>query len=383
MPTANIAARLGSEIPISGLHLEAAKRHQLLWVNISAMKKIPAFFLLVLWTVSVMGQDEPRFPPMPAAVSSNAVASLKGGFQIFSLMGVGPKKNWDDVTNQVYMMTMSRSGRWTTGRSVPGPVGRLNAAAAGAKGLVVLMGGYVVDNQGMEVTVPDVNVYEPGARRWSRGKDIPVPVDSAVTGVIHDRLVYLIGGRSAGTPVNNVQIYDVERDTWTQATPFPGTPAFGMAGGVADEEIVVVDGAKPGPASGPRYVRSDECWLGKIDKKDPAKIEWSKLPPHPGPARFGIAGGGAERDHRIYFSGGTATPHDYKGTPYDGQPVEVSTFTFDYELHGHKWETLSANTYDPRVDGRGLIETPLGPVVLGGMAKNLAVTARVTLFPKK
>ena len=165
MPTANIAARLGSEIPISGLHLEAAKRHQLLWVNISAMKKIPAFFLLVLWTVSVMGQDEPRFPPMPAAVSSNAVASLKGGFQIFSLMGVGPKKNWDDVTNQVYMMTMSRSGRWTTGRSVPGPVGRLNAAAAGAKGLVVLMGGYVVDNQGMEVTVPDVNVYEPGARR--------------------------------------------------------------------------------------------------------------------------------------------------------------------------------------------------------------------------
>ncbi len=347
------------------------------------MKKLFAFFLLVLWAASVLGQDEPKFPSMPAAVSNNAVASLKGGFQLFSLMGVGSKKNWDDVTNQVYIMTVTRTGKWTTGRSVPGPAGRLNAAAGGAKGLVVLMGGYVVDNQGMETTVPDVNVYEPGARRWSRGKDIPVAVDSAVAGVTHDRFVYLIGGRSAGGPVNDVQIYDVEKDTWSQATPFPGTPALGMAGGIADEEIVVVDGAKPGPAGGPRYVASDDGWLGKIDHKDPTRIEWSKLPPHPGTARFGIAGGGGDRDHRIYFSGGTSTPHDYKGASYDGTPADVSTVTFAYELHGHRWETINANTYDPRADGRGLLETPLGPVVLGGMVKNLAVTARVSLFAKK
>jgi len=347
------------------------------------MNKLAILLLFAFWTTTVWGQDEPKFPSMPAAVSNNAVASLKGGFELFSLMGVGPKKNWDDVTNQVYIMTMTHAGKWIQGRSVPGPVGRLNAAAGGAKGLVVLMGGYVVDNQGMEATVPDVNVYEPGARRWSRGKDIPVPVDSAVTGVIHDRLVYLIGGRSAGSPVNNVQIYDVEKDAWTQATPFPGTPAFGMAGGVADEAIVVVDGAKPGPTGGPRYVASDECWLGKIDRKDPTKIEWSKLPPHPGTARFGIAGGGANRDHRIYFSGGATTPHDYKGASYDGQAADVSAVTFAFEVHAHKWETLNENTYDPRADGRGLLETPLGPVVLGGMARNLAVTARVTLFPKK
>ena len=347
------------------------------------MKKLYAFYLLVFSATISWGQDDPKFPSMPAAVSNNAVASLKGGFELFSLMGVGPKKNWDDVTNQIYIMTMTHTGKWSKGRSVPGPVGRLNAAADGAKGLVVLMGGYVVDNQGLELTVPDVNVYEPGARRWSRGKDIPVPVDSAVTGVTHDHFVYLVGGRSAGGPVNNVQIYDVEKDAWTQATPFPGTPAFGMAGGVADEAIVVVDGAKPGPAGGPRYVPSDECWLGKIDHKDPAKIEWSKLPAHPGTARFGIAGGGAGRDHRIYFSGGTTTPHDYKGASYDGAAAEVSTVTFDYDLHGNRWETLNQNTYDPRADGRGLVETPLGPVVLGGMVKNLAVTARVTLFPKK
>jgi len=352
-----------------------------MWVNISEMKKLSAFVLLALCAAILLGAaDEPNFPSMPAAVSSNAVASLKGGFELFSLMGVGPRKTWDDVTNQVYVMTLAHA-KWHQGRPVPGPAGRLGASAAGAKGQIVLMGGYVIDAQANEIIVPDVNVYIE-ERSWHRGADLPVPVERAVVGVEHDRFVYLIGGRSPNGPVNNVQVYDVEKDTWTQATPFPGTPVFGLAGGVADGAIVIVDGAKPGPAGGPRYVASEECWLGKIDKKDPYKIEWSKLPAHPGPARFAIAGGGSDRDHRIFFSGGTATPHDYKGVAYDGQPTEGCTFTFAFDLHHARWETISEDAYDPRADSH-LLDTTIGPVVVGGMAKNLAVTARVTLLQKR
>jgi len=353
-----------------------------MWVNISAMKKPPFLLALLLCAATVLGADEKKVPPMPAAVSGNAVASLKDGLQLFSMMGVGPRKTWDDVTNQVYVMDLAHA-RWSEGRQVPGVVGRVNASAAGAKGLVILMGGFLADSHGAELTVPDVNVYEPASRRWSRGKDIPTPVDSAVVGVTHDRFVYLIGGRSPAGPVNNVQVYDVEKDSWSQATPFPGTPVFGLAGGVANDEIVIVDGAKAGPAGGPRYVASDECWLGKIDRKDPNKIEWNKLPAHPGPARFAIAGGGSGRDHRVFFTGGTATPHDFRGVAYDGKPAEGSDISFAYDLHGHKWETTSENTYDPRADSRGILMTPIGPRVLGGMVKNLAVTARVTQVPRK
>jgi N-acetylneuraminic acid mutarotase len=352
-----------------------------MWGNISEMKKLSAFALLALCAAILLGaSDEPKFPSMPAAVSGNAVASLKGGFELFSIMGVGPKKTWDDVTNKVYVMDLAHA-KWHEGRPIPGPVGRLGSSAAGVKGLIVLMGGYVVDSQGEEITVPDVNVYVE-ERSWHRGHDLPIPVDRAVVGVTHDRFVYLIGGRSAHGPVNNVQVYDITTDTWTQATPFPGTPVFGHAGGVADEAIVIVDGAKPGPSGGPPFVASDECWLGKIDKKDPYKIEWSKLPPHPGPARFAIAGGGSDRERRIFFSGGTATPHDYKGVAYDGQPTEAITFTFAYELHHGKWETIDAETFDPRADSH-LLETAIGPVVVGGMVKNMAVTARVTLLQKQ
>lgn len=346
------------------------------------MRKFTVSIALLLCAATVLGADDKKIPPMPAAVSGNAVASLKDGLEIFSMMGVGPRKTWDDVTNQVYVMNLAHA-KWSEGRPVPGVVGRLGASAAGARDLIILMGGYVVDGQGLELTVPDVNVYEPGPHRWSRGKDIPVAVDSAVSGLTHGRFIYLIGGRSPSGPVNNVQVYDVEKNSWTQATPFPGTPVFGLAGGVADETIVVVDGAKAGPADGPRYVASDECWLGKIDHKDPNKIEWSKLPAHPGAARFAIAGGGSDRAHRIFFSGGTATPHDYKGAAYDGQPAEGSAVTFAYDLHRHQWETISENTYDPRADSRGIVLTPIGPLVLGGMVKNLAVTSRVTQLPQK
>ncbi|MGA8764884.1 MAG: hypothetical protein WB562_18590 [Candidatus Sulfotelmatobacter sp.] len=345
------------------------------------MRKLPALLILLFWAAAVAGSDEARIPPMPAAVSGNAVASLQEGLEVFSLMGVGPRKSWDDVTNQVYILRLS-SGKWSEGRPVPGVVGRLGAAAAGAGGQIVLIGGYVVDNQGAQIIVPDVNVYVASSARWYRAKDIPIPVGSAVSGVNHDRFVYLIGGLSSKGPVNTVQVYDSEKDSWSQATPFPGAPVFGLAGGLAADAIVVVDGAKTGPAAGPPYVASDEGWFGKIDRKNPTKIEWSKLPAHPGAARFGIAAAGSERDKKVFFSGGTAAPYDYKGLTSDGKPAEASPVTFTYDVHHGRWETISENTLYPRISG-GLVVTPVGAMILGGMVGNQAVTAGVTILPKK
>ena len=144
------------------------------------MKKLPVVISIMLCAATLLGADEPKkIPPMPAAVSGNAVASIGDGLEIISLMGVGPRKTWDDITNQVYILNLAHP-KWRDGRTVPGVAGRLNAAAVGAKSLVILMGGFVVDNQGSELTLPDVNVYEVNNRRWSRGKDIPVAVDSTV-----------------------------------------------------------------------------------------------------------------------------------------------------------------------------------------------------------
>jgi N-acetylneuraminic acid mutarotase len=350
------------------------------------MKKLPVFFLPVLLLpllggVFLLAADKEKIPPMPAEVSSNAVASLKNGIEIYSLMGIGPKKTWDDISSKVYVLRF-KTGKWIEDRAVPGVAGRLGSSAIGARGKVYLFGGYVVDGQGNEITVGDMNAYLADEHKWYRGADIPVPVDSAVIGENHDRYIYLVGGRSKTGPVNSVQVYDAEKGTWSQATPFPGTPVFDHAGGLVDDAIVYVDGARKNPGAGAPYVASDECWMGKIDKKDPNKIEWSKLPPHPGPGRFGIVAGAGE-GHRILFSGGTSAPHNFKGQDSDGKLAEISPVTFDFEVRGARWETIAEDTPDARADSRGIVNTALGPLILGGMLKNGALSARVLVLPKR
>lgn len=345
------------------------------------MKRFPVLLLPVLCAVVLLATDKPKFPPMPVEVAGNAVVALHGGLEIYSFMGIGPKKTWDDVTSKGYMLRLS-SGKWTEIRAVPGVAGRLGASAIGIKGQIFIFGGYVVDAQGNELTVGDVNSYLTDVRRWYRGEDIPVPVDSAVIGLDHDRYVYLVGGRSKHGPVNKVQVYDTQKNTWSEATAFPGTPVFGHAGGLTDGVIVIADGARRNSGEGPAYVASDECWMGKIDHKDPNKIEWSKLPPHPGDARFAIVAG-AVKDHRILFSGGTTTPHNFKGVGYDGKPSEISPVTFAFDIRGNRWDEISEDTFDARSDSRGIVVTPIGALIVGGMVSNQSLTARVMEPPKK
>ena len=83
------------------------------------------------------------------------------------------------------------------------------------------------------------------------------------------------------------------------------------------------------------------------------------------------------------FSGGTAGIHNFKGLDYEGKLAEISPVTFAFEVHGAKWETIADDTFDVRTDGRGILSTPLGPLILGGMLKNGAISGRVLALPKK
>jgi N-acetylneuraminic acid mutarotase len=342
----------------------------------------PLWMLLTLWIALVSLPVIAQVPPLPSPVSNNAVASLKIGKHevLFSFMGIGAKKTWDAITNSAFMLDPSEE-KWTELRPVPGPAGRIGASAIGAHEQIFLLGGYALDHQDGEITVRDVSVYEPEAHRWYRGADLPIPIDDSVLGVYRDRYLYVVGGWSNKDAVANVQVYDIEKDNWEQATPIPGTPVFGHAGGVIDDTIVYIDGARKNPAGTPPYVVSDECWMGKIDHKNITKIQWTKLPAHPGTARYRIAAGAA--DHRIYFSGGTDNPYNYNGVGYNGQPSEPSPVTFAFDVRSGKWETITDKTSNPTMDHRGLLVTRDNLVILGGMEKGQQVTAKVLVIPRR
>ena len=348
------------------------------------MKKLLAFFLFLLLGGRLCAIADSGVDPLPNPISNNAVALLKvrGELLLFSFMGIGPKKTSDAITNTAFFLD-AKEGKWSAIRPVPGTAGRIGAAAAGVKDDLLLFGGYVVDAQG-GVPVPDVGVYHPASDRWFRGADLPQPVGDAVVGVYDDRYIYLVGGRTSRGAVSNVQVYDAEKNKWSEATPIPGTPVFGHAGALVDDTIVYVDGARKNPSGdNPRYIASDECWMGKIDHHDRTKIQWIKLPNHPGTARYRIAAGGSDKDQKIYFAGGTDNPYDYNGIGYDGKPSEPSPVTFDFNLHTGRWETIDENTPNPTMDHRGLLVTHEGLVLIGGMEKGQKVTDEVTLLSKQ
>jgi N-acetylneuraminic acid mutarotase len=341
--------------------------------------------LLIVLCTQVVFAQELKLAHLPEPVTNNAVAALKirGGALLFSFMGIGGKKTWDSVTNAAYYLDPDWD-KWYPLKPIPGTAGRIGAGAAAARGALFVFGGYVVDPQNRGQVVPDVDVYDAGDHRWSRGEDMPTPVGDAVIGVYRDRYVYVIGGRAKTGIVAKVQVYDTENSKWIEATPPPGTAVFGHAGAILDDTIVYVDGAYRNTLSShPAVLPSDECWLGKINHKDLSKIEWSKLPAHPGAARYRIAAGASDKDHKIYFTGGTDNPYDYTGIGYDGKPAEPSPTTFAFNLHSGKWEVVNDNTPNPTMDNHQLLVIRDNLVTAGGMEKGQKVTARVAILPVK
>jgi N-acetylneuraminic acid mutarotase len=334
--------------------------------------------------IAVSASAQEHLSPLPVPVTNNAVVGLKveGQTLIYSFVGLGVKRSWDSVTNSANALNL-RFNKWTTVRSVPG-TGRLGAVAVAVSDQVFLVGGFVPDQSGLQAIVPDMSVYDPLGLRWFRGPDLPTPVRDATAGVYRDRYIYVVGGFSKRGPVNEVQLYDSEAKTWSQATPFPGSAVFGLAGTVVGDAIIFADGATAGGAeTGPRYVPSAECWIGKIDRRDPKRIQWSRLPPHPGNARYRIAAGGSDHDQRAYFAGGSDEVYDYNGIGLDGKPAEPSPVVFAYNFKSNAWEIITDNDPDPTMDHHGLVVTSEGLILVGGMGKGQKVETRVRVLAKR
>jgi len=340
--------------------------------------------LIVLFFLPGVPTAFAQVEALPVPLSNNAVAGARLGKHegLYSFMGIGAKKSWDAITNKSYVLDLA-TGKWTELRPVPGPGGRIGASAVTARGQILLIGGYTVDGRGGEITVSDVSVYEPAGRKWFRGPDLPVPVHDAVVGVYRDRYVYVIGGGAKGDAVSNIQVYDIAKNQWQSATPLPSTAVFGHAGGLVDDTIVYVDGIHKNPAGTPAYVASDESWVGKIDHKDITKIQWTNLPQHPGTARYRIGAGVSEKEHKIYFTGGSETPYDYNAVGYDGHPAEPSAVSFVFDARSGQWQTVNEDTPDPVMDLRGALVTREGVVVVGGMEKGQKVSGDVRVIRRK
>ena len=319
-----------------------------------------------------------RLPPLPLPVTNAAVASgtIDGSTWVFSVLGIDSTKRWSGITRRASAWNAA-SGAWRALPDVPGPVGRLASTAQVVRGRLYLFGGYSVDSVGGEKSIAAVDIYDPRTNAWSRGADTPLAVDDAVSGVYRDSLVYLVSGWHDTRNVQSVQVYDVVRNAWFDATPITGPGVFGHSGGLTGNTIVYVDGAVKQDGA-VKYRLEPQVWVGTIDTAHPERIAWARGPTHPGPALYRAAVGACGRT--IVFAGGTDNAYNYNGIGYDGVPSRASNGVLAFDTRSRRWSTPGAMG-TPSMDHRGLAFVGATGWVVGGMQRGQRVSARTVRVP--
>jgi N-acetylneuraminic acid mutarotase len=321
-----------------------------------------------------------RGPDLPAPVANNAVtaALVDGRPRLVSFLGLGPARDFAAITTHAYALDPGGTA-WERLPDVPGTVGRLAATAQAVGPRVFLFGGYEVAADGKETTSPATDIYVIAERRYQRGADAPVPLDDTVSGVWRDRLIYLVSGWSTDRTMTAVQVYDPAADHWFAATPIPGTPVFGHAGGLINDTLVYCGGAKMLGTATPKYGISAECYRGDISPADPATIAWRAIAAHPGAPRYRAAAGPVRTASHtgIMFVGGTANPYNYNGIGYDARPAEPESTSWFYDTVRDTWEAGPVLDV-PTMDHRGLVGAGGAWWIIGGFGAGQTVSTHVT-----
>ncbi|NVM78863.1 N-acetylneuraminic acid mutarotase [Duganella sp. SG902] len=313
----------------------------------------------------------------PVARANWAVA--RAGDRVYTFFGLGPGKTHADIERDVHALDL-RSGQWRKVGDIPVAQGRLASAALTVGGKVYLIGGYTVSPSGEEVSTPEVMRFLPDSGRFETETTMPVPVDDSVTMPWRERWIVLVSGWHDQANVADVQLYDTQTKQWLAATPYPGAPVFGHAGGLAGDTMVICDGvtAAKGADGKNAFAITNACWQGTLDPRQPARIGWRQLPAHPGTPlyRAGAVGDGG----RIVFAGGSGRPYNYNGIGYDKLPAEPSDAVFSFNPQTQTWQR-HAPLPQAGMDFRGLV--PLGDGaygLFGGMRAHQQVSGGVIRF---
>ncbi len=335
------------------------------------MKTLIFGWLILLSSLSAFAQtiQTESLPPLEQAVSNNAVAlvSTGQGNYLYSFLGLGSGKTWQDISSAGFVLNPG-AGTWTELTPVPGTAGRLAASAVSLAGAAWLFGGYTVAADGSERSTAAVYRIRPGESQLQWVTDMPVPVEDSVVLAYQDRYVYLVSGWHDLGNVNLVQVFDTKTGDWAQATPWPGAPVFGHAGGINEGRLIVCDGVRiqyPADDSPREFLPSDECWLGKIDSQNHRRINWRKLPPHPGAARYRMAATG-DNNKLVLFAGGSVNPYNFNGIGYNGIAAETEDSVFSYSFESNGWQT-HGHLPKGTMDHRGLPFSGGWYYLIGGM----------------
>ena len=150
--------------------------------------------------------------------------------------------------------------------------------------------GFAGDNENVD---HDHELTGPGS--WVARAPLPTPRSSLATVVTHGR-IYAMGGfnhlLSPEAPLDVVEIYDPENDSWIEGVPLP-EPRGAATACMIDGRIYV--------AGGYQWNADTHWFTARLDMFDPETDLWSQLPSMPTPRSLAA---GAVLDGRFYLIAG-------------------------------------------------------------------------------
>jgi N-acetylneuraminic acid mutarotase len=158
--------------------------------------------------------------------------------------------------------------------------------------------------------VLEVEVFD--GKEWTTETMLPGPGLNAPTASIVDQRLYVVGGFTAvsNKPTDEVQVYDLETQKWSMASPLPN-PRGGHVAVVINNRIHVFGGG------------NSVSTIADHSEYDPSTNKWRELAPLPraegSPAAAVLAG-------KIYVIGGRSGNSDF-GDVYIYDPVTDSWST--------------------------------------------------------
>lgn len=187
--------------------------------------------------------------------------------------------------------------------------------AAAVDGRIYVQGG---TNSYVVPTCSYNHIFDPQTSEWDlNAPDLPRPRSHHAAAVLGKK-IYLVGGlyrleHNADELIPEVDVFDTETETWSQAAPLP-TPRHGLSAIAVAGRIYAIGG---------NYLDSPDV-LDIVEEYDPRLNCWRTVTPIPLP-RF--RGGAAEVDYKIHYIAG----NDGSGsvtTHYAGVPVEIESSLF-------------------------------------------------------
>lgn len=194
-----------------------------------------------------------------------------------------------------------------------------------------------------------LDIYDPATGVWTQGATPPLEIHHMQGIDYHGKLLIigaLTGTFPEETPLSTVLLYDPAQDRWSEGAPIPAHRRRGAAGVVLHDGLVyLVGGNRRGHMSG--YV----AWL---DAFDPATGKWTELPDAPHARDHFHA---AVIDGKLYAAGGRRSAHD-KGHAMTHTVREVDVYDIAHKRWSSAaapLPTARAGSASVVVDGRLLV----------------------------